>query len=482
MNETVTASDVYLKLGGGLGKMNAMRMISTLVLTWLLVLMPTAGRAQTEADGQRTETPSPEGPTLRLSLKQALDIGLAPEGNARSQLADELIQQAQARSAQSRAALLPNVEASVSEQNLTRNLAAFGIRFNLPIPGFMVPEVVGPFNVFDARATVNQSVFDLSAIRRFQAARLGVDVAEAESESVKDVVAGQVAGAYLAALRAESNLEEVKANVALAEALLNLAIDQKNAGTGTGVEVTRARVQLMNERQRRLVAENERRQALLQLLKVTGLDLNVNLQLTDRLTYTPVEISTVEQAMNVALQSRADWKAQQWREDNTRLNYSATKFERLPSVIGFADYGSIGTGLNNAIPTRTYGFTVRLPVFDGGRRDARRAESHSLLEQERIRTNDLRQQIELDVRLALDSLRSADEQVKVAEEGLKLAETELAQARRRYEAGVTSSLEVTDAQTRLERARDNRITALYNYNLARINVGQAMGTIRQMVK
>ncbi len=70
----------------------------------------------------------------------------------------------------------------------------------------------------------------------------------------------------------------------------------------------------------------------------------------------------------------------------------------------------------------------------------------------------------------------------VAEEGLQLAQQELEQARRRYQAGITSSLEVTDAQTRLERARENQITALFDYNLERINLGEAMGTIRSMIQ
>ena len=62
-----------------------------------------------------------------------------------------------------------------------------------------------------------------------------------------------------------------------------------------------------------------------------------------------------------------------------------------------------------------------------------------------------------------------------------LAENELAQARRRYQGGVTNSLEVTDAQTRLDRARDNQIAALYNYNLARIELATATGTIGEYV-
>jgi outer membrane protein TolC len=72
--------------------------------------------------------------------------------------------------------------------------------------------------------------------------------------------------------------------------------------------------------------------------------------------------------------------------------------------------------------------------------------------------------------------------VKVSKEGLELAENELAQARRRYEAGVAIGVEVTDAQSRLERARDNQTTALYNYNVGRIDLAQAMGAVRKSVE
>ena len=99
-----------------------------------------------------------------------------------------------------------------------------------------------------------------------------------------------------------------------------------------------------------------------------------------------------------------------------------------------------------------------------------------------VKTNDLREQIELDVRLALDALRSSAEQVKVAREGLELAENEMTQARRRYDAGVAVALEVTDAQTRAGAGADNQTAALYNYNLARIDLAQSLGAVRRMVE
>jgi outer membrane protein TolC len=210
--------------------------------------------------------------------------------------------------------------------------------------------------------------------------------------------------------------------------------------------------------------------------------LDTELELTDKLQYIPVDAVTMDAAKAQALKERPDLKAQQEREANARLSASATRLERLPSVAAFGDYGSSGRALDNSVPTRTVGIQVKVPIFDGGRRDARREESASQFRAETVRTNDLKEQIELDVRLALDGLQSADQQVKVSREGLELADNELTQARRRYDAGVAISVEVTDAQTRLERARDNQTTALYNYNVARIDLAQSMGKVRSMVQ
>jgi outer membrane protein TolC len=424
---------------------------------------------------------SAAGP-IELSLKRAVEVAVSPEGNTKIQLSGEALKQAQARSAQARAALLPDLEASLTDRDQTANLAAMGIHISVPIPGFQFPTFVGPFTTMDARATVTQSVFDFSSIRRFQASKVGVSAARSDVDSTEEQVAAQVARAYLAAVRADADVETARSNVTLAEAVLKQAENQKAAGTGTGIEITRAKVQLANDRQRLLVAGNQRTSARLQLMRVMGLRLDTELELTDKLAYIPVDAVTMEQARARALKERPDLKAQQEREANARMAASATKMERLPTVAAFGDYGSIGPGFDNALPTRTYGISLRVPVFDGGRRDARRAESASQYRSEKVRTNDLKEQIELDVRLALEGLESAEEQVKVAKEGLELADNELTQARRRYDAGVAIGVEVTDAQTRLERARDNQTAALYNYNVARLDLAQAMGKVRSMVQ
>jgi outer membrane protein len=422
-------------------------------------------------------------PVLQLSLKQAVQLALAPEGSTRVKLAEEALKQAESRADESRASLLPNLEGSIQYQNETTNLKAFGIDFKIPaFFGFTVPTFVGPYGVLDSRATISQTVFDFSTIRRYQASKVAIEATKADNEGTRDQVTDQVARAYLAGLRAQASLDTQGANVQLSQTLLRLAQQQKTAGTGTGIEITRAEVQLANDRQALLVAENEVDRTHLQLLKVIGLKLDNPVELTDRLSFIPVESVDVPQALDTARRHRAELRAQQRREETARLNSSATSLERLPSLTAFGNYGDIGSSFSSSLPTRSIGASLNIPIFDGGRRDARRAESASQYREESIRTADLRDQIELDVRVALDTLHSAEAQVKAAEEGLSLSEMEVAQAERRYRAGVSNSVEVTDAQTRLARARDNRVNALYNHNLARIDLGSATGTIQSLIQ
>jgi outer membrane protein len=442
-------------------------------IAWILIFVSAVWGADQSGE---------QGP-LQLSLKHAVQIATSREGNTNLQLAAEAVKQAQSRSNEARAALLPDMESSFNDQSRTENLSALGIGVKtIPIPGFVFPTFVGPFTTLDVRMTGQQSIFDFSSIRRFQASKAGVAAAKSDVDGTAEQVAAQVARAYLAAVKADTDVETAQANVDLSLALLKQSENEKAAGTGTGIEVTRARVQLANDRQHLLEAQNTRRAAHLRLLRVMNLRLDTEVELTDKLRYEPVDDLTIEQAKKQALEARPDYRAQKERERNAQLSASATKMERLPSVAAFGDYGTIGTGVDSLLPTRTYGISVKVPLFDGGHRDARRAESASEYRAEKTRTGDLKEQIELDVRLALDGLSSAGEEVQVAKDGLDLAQNELAQARRRYDAGVATGVEVTDAQTRLERARDNQTVALYNYNVARIDLAQAMGQVRSTVQ
>ncbi|MCB9383558.1 MAG: TolC family protein [Bryobacterales bacterium] len=427
----------------------------------------------------RAQGPSSELGPIPLSLREAVDFALAPDGDARVALATELVEQTRQRRLQTRAALLPQLDSSISQQNIVRNLAAFGIRVQLP--GFSIPSIVGPFNVFDARVTATQTIFDLAALKRDQAARIQTKAAESGGADTRQQTTAAVARAYVSAQLAQQRYETAQSDVDLAGELVESAENRLKAGAGVRIEATRARVQLADRKRQLLEARTQSRAAELQLARMLGLSFERPIELTTPLEEPLPPEPEPGDALENTLEHRADWQTQMLRQEAADRSDSAVRWERLPSLTAFGDYGTIGSSVTNAQPTRTVGASLRIPVFDGGRREARRSETASLARQESIRTRDLRRQIEMEVRLTADSLATAAEQVEVAKAGLELAEEEQDRAKRRYEAGVGTSLEATDAQTRLARARQSVVDALGLYNLARIDWSEARGRIESVI-
>ena len=309
---------------------------------------------------------------MQLSLKRAVDIALTPEGSARVALAEQSVRVSETHVSQARSAFFPTVDGSVNERSQTVNLHTFGFNFQFPIPGFSIPGIVGPFSIFDARASTQVPVLDFTTIRKYRASRTGLLASKADLDVTKDQVSEQVARAYLASLREDAALDTARANVDLSQALEQLAQSQKDAGTGTGIEVTRAQVQLANDRQRLTVAENNRRRAVLQLLRAMGLNLNMDVELSDKLAYQAVDTAAVEALLETARKGRSDLKAQEQHQQTARMNYSAVEAERLPSVSAFGDYGTIGNEIVGAHPTHTIGVQLKVPLYDGGRRSSRK--------------------------------------------------------------------------------------------------------------
>ncbi len=416
-----------------------------------------------------------EEPELRLSLREA--IAAAMDNNNSVRLLKERIAAAQAQANQSFGAMMPNLSGYVNQRNQTVNLAAFGIPQNriaqLGIPGARTD----PFDIFDARGSLVQNIFSLSLIQRWRAAKTGITVADLEAEITKRDTTATVGLLYVEALRAEAAVKAKQANVQLGQELLKLARDRKSAGVATGLDVTREEVQLENERQQLLIAENDVETAKLNLTRSLGIDFGVRLVLTDELKLVEARPQVPDEALRIAKEHRLELKAQETRQKLASLSLSSVTSERVPSLSVNGDYGWIGTKPDEAIGTHTVGVTLSVPIFDGGQREGRISENRSRVRQESIRMKDVSDQVTLEVRNALLTLNSTLQQVAVAQKGLDLAQKELTFARDRFAAGLTTNIEVTNAQAALARARDNLVEALFRFNASRINLARAQGQL-----
>ncbi len=415
------------------------------------------------------DSPEPkELPVLRMSLRDAMEASV--DQNPTVRLFKERITQAEEIADTQLGTLLPNLSGRMSYARRRFFFGQFGGN----------PSVSDPIDFYQARAHLTQNVFSLSLIQKWRAAKTGVDVAGLEAEVTKRDTMATVGLVYLEALRAIAAVDARKADVKLNKELLRLAAERKVAGMATRLDVTRAKVQVENERQRLIVAENSRDRSLLNLIRAIGLSFDVEVQLTDKLEMVKVPTQTIQQALTVARENRTELKTQKQKERLASLNLSSVTSERIPSIEASGDVGMIGNQIPDMLTTDNVQVLMTVPIWDGGSREARISESRSIVRQEAINTQDIEYQVTLEVRDALLTLGSARQQVAVAQEGLKLALVELELARERFAVGVATNIEVTNAQTSLAQARDNLIQGLFVYNAARIGLARSQGRLTDL--
>ncbi len=419
---------------------------------------------------------------LSLSLG---DAGrLAAQQSALAKGARLRADEAQARVRQRRADLLPTVSSYVQEAGRTFNTSTLGIDF--PTPAGQQPifdpkgEVLGPINTLDVRGRVEQNLLDFGAIGRVRSAQASARSSNADADATAEQAATVATTAYVRAMRADADLHARQADTVLATELLGIAQAQLRAGTGVGLDVTRARAQLAATRASLIASRNARDHAHLDLLRSLSLPVGTDIVLTDSLSLVAAATEPVpdEAALLAqALRARPDILAEEARVRAAQQGLSAIKAERLPSLGLVADDGIIGKNGSRLLNTYTWGLQVSIPMFDGFKREGRLQEQQSVVKEAQIRQRDVEQQAQADVRGAVLDLAAAREQLDAASERLRLAEQEVVQARDRFNAGVSGNADVVNASLALTASRTLVNDAETAYQLARVSLARATGSV-----
>jgi outer membrane protein TolC len=412
---------------------------------------------------------------LKLTLDQA--VSLALKQNTTAQVA--ILQAAQSEQDKNiaRADLLPQASANISDEAQKVNLRAqFGGK--TPFPGF--PATLGPYQVFSAGPSFGMPVFDLTLWRRYQAARNTANSSKANSLSTREQVILLVVSQYIGTLRAVANVDASQSRVSLAQALYDQAADLQKEGVGTGIDTLRANVELQNEKQRLIEAENDRETSLFGLSRLLNLDPRQAIDLGDSLSFFDTPQPEAGPSMELALAERQEWKALESQIKAAEYQKKAAQDSRLPTVRFDGDLAYVGSSGSTTLPTRTYQASVNMPLFTGGRIHAEVVRADLEIKKLEQQRDDLRNQIALDVKTALLNLQSARNEVEVANLGVQLSKEEVDQARDRFKAGVANNIEVIQAQDSLSRANDNQIAALYRFNQARADLARSVGQMEKV--
>lgn len=439
-----------------------------------LLVFSTAMRAQSSANQPPLPLNAPTG-VLRLTLEQAVNLGL--KQNPTQQIAViNALESVQDKNI-ARSEFLPQANLGVADSANRVNLyAQFG--GTLP-PQFPFPQHIGPYQIFSAGPTFGSSIIDLSLWKHYQASKADVGSAKANSLNTREQVILLIVSQYIGTLRAVANVTASTSRVDLAQALYDQAADLQKEGVGTGIDTLRANVELQNEKQRLLEAENDRDQSLFGLNKLLNLDPRQKLELADALNFFETPQPDVDASIQRALVDREEWKAIQYQEKSFEFEKQSAEYSRLPSLRFDGNWAYLGTSSNNGIPTYQYQASVVMPLFTSGRIKAQVTKTNLELQKLQQQKEDLRNQIALDVKTSLLNLSSARNEVQVSNLGVQLAQEEVEQAGDRFRAGVANNIEVISAQDSLSRANDNQILALYRFNQARADYARSVGQMEK---
>lgn len=410
--------------------------------------------------------------TGRLSLRDAVQRGLTYNLGVINLQEDT--HQAQGQTAIARSSLLPHLGADVTEVRQQINLAASGIRFNTAIPGLDLPTLVGPFDVIDIRARLSQ-VIDLAAWETYRSARATAVASDWAARDARDLVVLAVGAEYLQVVASRARVESARAQVETADALYRQTSQQRAVGVVAQIDVNRSQIETLTQRQRLVSLQNDFAKQKISLARLTGLPPTDQYNIGDDVPFSPAPALGVDEVIAEALNRRADLKAAAAELQAAERQRAAARSERLPSASFSADYGAIGTTVDNARNTFAVVGAVHVPLWDGGRTtgDVQRADSS--LRQRRANLENLRAQVVADVRAACLDVQSGASQVELARANRETVRQTLDLTRQRFRAGVTDAVDVIRSQEAVAGAELDYINSVFAHNFAKLALARAVG-------
>ena len=423
----------------------------------------------------------------KLSFREAIQRGL--EYNLGTIGLSTALRQARGQAMVSRSNLLPNLSAAFRQNYLTTDIATTGIQGAIgnAIAGsfgghgapLSLPNVVGPISYFDLRATLTQNLVDLTALNNYRSSRYVVQANEAAMGDARDTVVLAVGASYLQVVAAKARLTSERAQQETSDALYHQTLKHRSAGLAAQLDLNQDRVRAQTERQRLATLENDLYRQKINLARLTGLPPNEDYEITDDIGYSPAPAISVDDAVRQAFAERSDLKAAKAQLKAAEKTLMAARAERYPSLSVSADLGEIGTRFNQADHTYTVTGTLNIPIWQGGRARGDIEQAQAAFDQRRAELEDMRARIESDVRNAYLDLEAAASQVELSRDNQQVARDNLRLTREKFEAGVSDSVEVSQAQQAVASADLDYTTALFAHNLAKLSLVRSLGGAEQ---
>jgi outer membrane protein TolC len=417
-----------------------------------------------------------------MSLADCIDIAL--ENNLTILGRKEAVIEAQTGISEARSGFLPNLSLlgmyNFAEKVQSISFPMVAMADSVPVVTTM--DVEADFTTdYDFTLELNQPLYTGGRLSgSYKLAKYAREMAEADLAIGQADVAEQVIEAFYGLLLARESVTVARQAIETAEEFLRIVKARYDAGEASSFEVLRAEVEVSNLQPALVRAENAVALSELALKTVMGTDPDEHIDFSGSLSQEAFDVD-LGAALQSALDNRAELRMIEVQKEMAGQGIKLAKAARLPTLSLSASYKFRADDLtidSDRIEETYAGYLVlSLPLFDGFKAKSQISGAYSQLRQADLARAGLEDVIELEVRsayleidAALETLKSQEKNIEMAEEGLEIANE-------RYLQGYATNLEVMDAQLALTRARNNRIQALHDLSLAVARAKRSMGVL-----
>jgi outer membrane protein TolC len=334
-------------------------------------------------------------------------------------------------------------------------------------------------NLYSAALTYTYPIYTGGRIdSQIALAQANLRGAEATLERTKQQLVLDVKQAYFGLLTGQAGIDVALRTVAAADENLRVARARVAAGASPRFDEIQAEVNLANAQQGLIRTRNTLSLATQGLNALMAIPLDTMLAPRETMTIIPVR-TDVNALIRRALEARPELAELRARLAAAQAAIEVARSGGRPTVVLAAgpNYGNSSGALSSPVATTGWSVTLSatVPLFDGHLTEQRVKEAEVRVEQLKASEAQLLQGIELDVRRAMINYASAAEELVTADKTIGQAQEGFRIATVRFSAGVSTNLEVIQAQQGLTQAEANRVAALFDVNVARAQLERAVG-------
>ena len=428
-------------------------------------------------DAQQTPSPLQPAPDRVLTLDECIAIALEAQPRIQATLADYAA--ARYRVNQALAPLLPQLSGLVSTTT-GETWSAGSSASGRTISAVNQQTARHSFSVsskqfsdtFLAQVQLSQLLFDFGkTLAATDASRKLAEVAVEDVELQRQLIALAVKEAYTNTLFSQRLIRVQEQAVERAELNLRSAKGFFDVGTRPKSDVARAEVDVANARVDLIRARNAYRSAIVALNIAMAIGVDGPTKIVDNLIYQPVSMDRL-QLRGEALRQRPEYRQARLRAAAAEATERQTFRNFFPDISGSGTYGGSQPQLNE---NWTLGLSLSWSIFDGGGRIARYQEAKANVEGAHARVKSTELDILQNVEQAEIAVEEAQERIQAAQALVASAQENFRLAQGRFDAGVGTILELTDAQLALTQAQNTESQALADYRIALARLDRSVG-------